>query len=122
MVRGLVSRGKFSYRRWRGTWFQPYGVSLFSGIWAAHAKWTSRTIMVQDNDVDKALRTLHRLMEMEGTMGIIRRTRYYEKPTQQRRRYAFEASKAIYNEDMDRKIRFLLRKNRIDQYPGQMIT
>jgi small subunit ribosomal protein S21 len=61
-------------------------------------------------------------MEMEGTMGIIRRTRYYEKPTQQRRRYAFEASKAIYNEDMDRKIRFLLRKNRIDQYPGQIIT
>lgn len=35
-----------------------------------------------------------------------------------RRRINFERCKAIYNEDMDRKIQFVLRKNRTDPFPG----
>lgn len=35
-----------------------------------------------------------------------------------RRRVNFEKCKSIYNEDMDRKIQFVLRKNRVDPFPG----
>lgn len=35
-----------------------------------------------------------------------------------RRRVNFEMCKSIYNEDMDRKINFILRKNRVEPFPG----
>jgi len=78
----------------------------------------SRTIFVQNNDVDKASRLLNRILSKEDIFGQYRRTRYYEKPTQVRRRINYENCKSIYNEDMDRKIKFLLRKNREDPFPG----
>lgn len=83
-----------------------------------HAQFISRTILVHDNNVDKAYRTLNRILANEDIFGQYRRTRYYEKPTQVRRRINFEKCKAIYNEDMNRKIQFLLRKNRVDPFPG----
>ncbi|XP_011172359.1 28S ribosomal protein S21, mitochondrial isoform X1 [Solenopsis invicta] len=83
-----------------------------------HLQFISRTIFVQNNDVDKACRTLNRILSQEDIFGQYRRTRYYEKPTYVRRRINFERCKSIYNEDMDRKIKFLLRKNRIDPFPG----
>ena len=61
-------------------------------------------------------------MESEGLLKIIRRTQYYQKPFMQRKQASMEASNAIFNEDMNRKMRFLMRKNRIDAYPGQMTT
>lgn len=85
---------------------------------ARHAQFISRTIFVQNNDVDKAARILNRILSKEGLFAQYRRTRYYEKPTQVRRRVNFETCKSIYNEDMDRKIKFLLRKNRVDPFPG----
>ncbi|KAL6256298.1 hypothetical protein P5V15_012414 [Pogonomyrmex californicus] len=85
---------------------------------ARHAQFISRTIFVQNNDVDKACRVLNHILSKEDIFGQYRRTRYYEKPTQVRRRINFETCKAIYNEDMNRKIKFLLRKNRVDPFPG----
>merc|ERR1719376_1308279 len=41
-----------------------------------------------------------------------RLTRRYEKPFLTRRRINFEKAKAIYNEDMSRKIKFVMRVNR----------
>jgi len=35
-----------------------------------------------------------------------------------RRRLNYEKAKAIYNEDMDRKIKFIMRKNRLDPWVG----
>ncbi|EFN73930.1 28S ribosomal protein S21, mitochondrial [Camponotus floridanus] len=83
-----------------------------------HAQFISRTIFVQNNDVDKACRILNRILSKEEIFGQYRRTRYYEKPTYARRRINFEKCKAIYNEDMNRKIEFLLRKNRVEPFPG----
>lgn len=83
-----------------------------------HAQFISRTIFVQNNDVDKACRILNRILSKEDIFGQYRRTRYYEKPTYVRRRINFEKCKAIYNEDMNRKIEFLLRKNRVEPFPG----
>lgn len=57
-------------------------------------------------------------MSREGLLRIIRRTVRYEKPTQYRRQMAYDRCKAIYNEDMDRKIDMLMKKNRKDPFPG----
>lgn len=92
-------------------------VSQAMGL-ARHAQFLSRTILVQNNDVDKACRVLNRILSKEDIFGQFRRTRYYEKPTQVRRRINYERCKSIYNEDMNRKIEFLLRKNRVDPFPG----
>ena len=42
----------------------------------------------------------------------------YEKPTWTRNRINYERTRAIYNEDMQNRIRFVMRKNRKDPYPG----
>nr|CAD7412421.1 unnamed protein product [Timema poppensis] len=49
-----------------------------------------------------------RILGKEDILDQFRRTRYYEKPFQTRRRINFEKCKAIYNEDMDRKIQYVL--------------
>lgn len=59
-------------------------------------------------------------MEREGLLKIIRKTQYYIKPCQQRNQLAIEASTSIFNEDMNRKMKFLVRKNRMNAYPGQL--
>lgn len=61
-------------------------------------------------------------MNNEGLLDILRKTRYYRKPYMQRNELSREISKAIINEDMRRKIQFLMRKNRPDPHPGQMTT
>ncbi|KOC64455.1 28S ribosomal protein S21, mitochondrial [Habropoda laboriosa] len=83
-----------------------------------HAQFIARTVMVQDNNVERASRLLNNILGKEGLLEQYRRTRYYEKPTQTRRRINFEKCKAIYSEDMTRKVKFILRKNRTDPYPG----
>ena len=78
----------------------------------------ARTVMVKNDNVDEAMRLINRIMGREGLFDQWRRTRYYEKPFQVRRRVNWEKAQAIYNEDMQRKIQFVMRKNRIDPYPG----
>lgn len=83
-----------------------------------HVPFISRTIFVKNNDVEHACRVLNRILGREEILDQYRRTRYYEKPTQVRRRINYERCKAIYDEDMDRRIKFLLRKNRLEPFPG----
>jgi len=83
-----------------------------------HALFISRTVLVRENDVEEGMRVLNRIMGREGLIDQYRRTRYYEKPFQTRRRINYEKCKAIYNEDMSRKIQLVMRKNRKDPYPG----
>ncbi|XP_043526148.1 28S ribosomal protein S21, mitochondrial [Frieseomelitta varia] len=85
---------------------------------AKHAQFLGRTIMVQNNNLEKANRLLNSILSKEGVFEQYRRTRYYEKPTQTRRRINYEKCKAIYCEDMTRKIQFILRKNRENPFPG----
>ncbi|CAI4227283.1 unnamed protein product [Auanema sp. JU1783] len=107
-------------RTWRGTLHQPFAVKLFKGIWNAHPRFATRTVLVKDNDVDSAFQLLNRMMDSEGLLKIIRKTQFYQKPYIQRKSLSMEASAALFNEDMNRKMRFLLRKNRSDAYPGQI--
>ncbi|KAF8375248.1 mrps-21 [Pristionchus pacificus] len=108
--------------RWRGTLTQPFSVKLFKGIWNAHPRYATKTVMVVNNDVDGAFSVLNRLMESEGLLQIVRRTQFYQKPYMQRKQLSIQASTAIFNEDMQGKMRFLMRKNRADPYPGQITT
>ncbi|KAH8242993.1 small ribosomal subunit protein bS21m [Drosophila kikkawai] len=83
-----------------------------------HVQFLARTVLVQNNNVEEACRMLNRVLGKEELLDQFRRTRFYEKPYQVRRRINFEKCKAIYNEDMNRKIQFVLRKNRVEPFPG----
>ncbi|XP_037042401.1 28S ribosomal protein S21, mitochondrial [Bradysia coprophila] len=83
-----------------------------------HAKFLARTVLVQNNNVEEAARLLNRILGNEEIFDQFRRTRYYEKPCQVRRRINYEKCKSIFNEDMNRKIQMVLRKNRVDPFPG----
>jgi len=84
-------------------------------------KYIARTVIVKDGDVDGAVRVINRIMGSEGLFDIYRRTRTYEKPFQVRRRVSWQMCKAIYDEDMDRKIRFVSRKNRHSLNPSYIL-
>ncbi|KRX44912.1 28S ribosomal protein S21, mitochondrial [Trichinella murrelli] len=97
----------------------PFGHPLFRGITRAHQRFINKTVLVKDNNVEEALKILNKKLSQEKLLEIYRRTRYYEKPYQQRNQYSYEICKAIYNEDMNRKIALISRKNRPDRWPGQ---
>lgn len=48
-------------------------------------------IQVRDNNVDQALRALKKKLQREGIYREMRRRRFYEKPTERRRRELAEA-------------------------------
>jgi len=82
-------------------------------------RFIARTVIIKDGNVDGAFRVLNRIMGNEGLFAQYRRTRTYEKPFNVRRRLSWEITKAIYDEDMDRKIRLIMRKNRVDPWVGR---
>jgi len=84
----------------------------------AHMKFIARTVFVKDNNIEEACRIINRIMGSEGWFDQFRRTRRYEKPYMVRRRVNFEKCKAIYNEDMKRKIQFVMKTNRVEPFPG----
>lgn len=77
-----------------------------------------RTIIVKNNQLSEAYRVFNKLLAADDIFGKHRRTRYCEKPFNTRRRKSYEICKAIYDEDMSRKIKFVLRKNREDPWIG----
>ena len=74
--------------------------------------------MVQENDVESSMRVLNGIMANEGMFQRWMLTRRYEKPKWTRRRINYERSRAVYCEDMQNRIKFIMRKNRKDPYPG----
>ncbi|XKL68562.1 hypothetical protein PGB90_004053 [Kerria lacca] len=83
-----------------------------------HPKFISRTVLVRNGNLDEAVGIVNKIMGKEGFFDQFRRTRFYEKPTQFRRRINYEKCKALYDEDMNRKIQFILRKHRHNPFPG----
>lgn len=83
-----------------------------------HAKFISRTVLVNNNNVDKGMRTLNSILSREGILTQFRREKYFEKPFLTRQRVNYERCKAHYSEDMSRKINFVLKTNRVDPFPG----
>lgn len=83
-----------------------------------HVKFIARTVLVKDNKVEQAHGLLNKILNREGILEQHRRNEYYEKPCQVRRRINYERAKAYYNEDMSQRIALVLRKNRVDPFPG----
>lgn len=83
-----------------------------------HALFLARTVLVKNNNVEQACGTMNRIMGREDLLDQWRRSRYFERPSQTRRRINYEKCKAIYNEDMERRIQLIMRKHRVDPFPG----
>ncbi|KAK1880416.1 28S ribosomal protein S21 mitochondrial [Dissostichus eleginoides] len=75
-----------------------------------HLRFISRTVMVQDLNVEQAYKTLTRLLTKDGIIETVKRKRYCEKPCQERQRRSFETCRRIYSTEMGRKI---------PSYPGK---
>lgn len=84
-----------------------------------HLRFIARTVLVENNQVDQAIKALNKILTSEKIVEQAKRCATYEKPFQRRNRLSFEKCMEIYGGEVDRKIRFILRKNRIDPYPWQ---
>ncbi|XP_033106129.1 28S ribosomal protein S21, mitochondrial-like [Anneissia japonica] len=84
---------------------------------ARHLKFVARTVFVKNGDVDAAYRTLNSTIVKDGIVEKVKRGRYYEKPCQKRRRLQYENVRRIYNQEMTRKVNFIMKKNRTDPWP-----
>ncbi|XP_074660543.1 small ribosomal subunit protein bS21m-like [Tubulanus polymorphus] len=82
----------------------------------SHLGFFARTVLVKNNDIEVAYRALDRVLRNDGIIEAARRNMYYEKPCQMRRRVMYERQKRIYNQHMDDKIQFLMRKNRTNPW------
>ena len=91
---------------------------LWRNHWPNQTQWIARTVMVKNNDIDSAFTILNGIMATEGLTRRWMATRRYEKPFKARQRINYERCRAIYNEDMQNRINFLMKKNRRDPYPG----
>ena len=91
---------------------------LWGSLPRQQSNFVSRTVMVKDNNVEEAMKVLNGIVANEGIMQRWKLTRRYEKPTWARNRINYERSKAIYDEDMENRLNFILRKNRRNPYPG----
>ena len=52
-------------------------------------------IRVHDNDVEKAIKLLKRLIQKEGVLGELKKRRFYEKPSERRKRQMIQARKKM---------------------------
>ncbi|XP_006863803.1 PREDICTED: 28S ribosomal protein S21, mitochondrial-like [Chrysochloris asiatica] len=86
---------------------------------AKHLKFITRTVMVQEGNVEGAYRTLNRILTMDGLIDGIKRRRFYEKPCRKQQWKSYETCRRIYNMEMAcKKINFLMRKNQADPWQG----
>merc|ERR1712004_66868 len=93
-------------------------LTLLSRHLPNQTQWISRTVMVNNNDVDTAMTALNGIMASEGLMQRWKLTRRYEKPFQTRQRINYERCRAIYNEDMQNRIKFIMKKNGKAPHPA----
>jgi small subunit ribosomal protein S21 len=84
-----------------------------------HLRFIARTVLVENNNLDEAAKQLGRILSSEKVVQTAKRWETYEKPYQRRNRLSFEKSNEIYGNEMDRKIKFILRKNRESPYPWE---
>lgn len=54
-----------------------------------HLKFWSRTVLVNQNNIEEACRVLNRILGKEEIIDQFRRTRYYEKPYQVNKKKKF---------------------------------
>merc|ERR1712244_102705 len=78
----------------------------------SHLRFVARTIIVHKNEIEPAYRMLDKILKREGFFADVKRNYFYEKPYAKRNRLCYERQKRIYDSEMQRKIKFVMRKNR----------
>jgi small subunit ribosomal protein S21 len=85
----------------------------------SHYRFISRTILCRDNNVDQTVKSLQKVLVNEGIIRTSKRWESYEKPFERRNRLSFEKCREIYNDEMNKKVQFIIRKNRVNPYPWE---
>ncbi|XP_049632961.1 28S ribosomal protein S21, mitochondrial-like [Suncus etruscus] len=85
---------------------------------AQHLRFLTRTVMVQEGNVEGAYRTLNRILTMDKLTESIKQWCYFEKPCRQQQRESYENCRQIYNMEMASKINFLMQKHQADPWQG----
>ncbi|CAF2869451.1 unnamed protein product [Rotaria sp. Silwood2] len=86
-------------------------------MWNVHSRFLARTVWVRNGEVDLAYRALNRVLNNEDVFKTARLWERYEKPFRKRGRLCYEKAHEIYNNEMERKIKFLMSKNRVNPWP-----
>ncbi|BFZ04238.1 hypothetical protein BsWGS_07277 [Bradybaena similaris] len=81
-----------------------------------HLRFIAKTVLVRDNKIEPAYRLLDGILKREGFFADVKRKERYEKPYLKRNRLAYERARRIYDSEMQRKIEFVMRKNRPDPF------
>ncbi|XP_041044385.1 28S ribosomal protein S21, mitochondrial-like [Carcharodon carcharias] len=81
---------------------------------AAHTCFVSRTVMVQGGNVEMVFQALTRILTTDRIIEEAKSKGYYEKPCRKGIYKHYENCRRIYNNEMARKLAFLVRKNRQD--------
>lgn len=82
-----------------------------------HLRFLARTVLVENNQLDRAMDSLTKILRSEKVIEAAKRFERYERPYERRNRLSFEKCMEIYSAEIDRKIRFVVRKNRENPYP-----
>ena len=82
-----------------------------------HIRFIARTVLVDNNQLDRSLNTLTKIMSSEKVTEASKRFEKYERPYQRRNRLSFEKCMGIFSSEIDRKVRFVVRKNRENAFP-----
>merc|ERR1712212_752574 len=81
-----------------------------------HIRFIAKTVMVKDNNIEPAYQLLDRILKREKIFAEVKRKERFEKPFLKRSRLAYERQRRIYDSEMQRKIEFVMRKNRPDPF------
>jgi small subunit ribosomal protein S21 len=82
-----------------------------------HLKFIARTVLVENNQLERSLATLNKILSKEKVIETSKRYERCERPYERRNRMSFEKCMEIYSGEIDRKIRFVVRKNRENPFP-----
>jgi small subunit ribosomal protein S21 len=82
-----------------------------------HLRFIARTILVEKNKLDQALTGLNKVLQSEHIQTTAKRWEKYERPFEKRNRLSFQKCMEIYSNEIDRKVKFIVRKNRENPYP-----
>ncbi|XP_052797883.1 28S ribosomal protein S21, mitochondrial-like [Mya arenaria] len=86
-------------------------------VLARSARFLTRTVLVKNNDIDKSYNLLQGALNNDGVMKEERDRRRFIRPTEMRKQLSYDRCKRIYNSEMNRKLKFLMCKNRVDPCP-----
>ncbi|KAM3174999.1 hypothetical protein ACTXT7_009411 [Hymenolepis weldensis] len=81
-----------------------------------NVRFLRKTVLVNNNDVNSAFGALNRILRNDRVVNTVKAQEYYEKPTRMRRRIMYERCKRIYDNEMSRKINFVMKTDRPDPW------